>query len=56
MTEHNRKGEANRRSRGCLTQERMMTFDPELSKINKNKNHENKKQNYFTGIDTTDQQ
>lgn len=26
-----------------------MTFDPELSKINKNKNHENKKQNHFTG-------
>lgn len=32
-----------------------MTFDPELSKINKNKNHENKKQNNFTGLLTTEQ-
>lgn len=33
-----------------------MTFDPELSKINKNKNDENKKQKDFTGLFTTDQQ
>lgn len=32
-----------------------MTFDPELSKINKNKNHENKKQKNFTGLLTTEQ-
>lgn len=37
-----------------LTQELMMTFDPELSKINKNKNYENKKQNDFTELYTTD--
>lgn len=49
MTENNRKCDANRRSHGCLTQELMMAFDPELSKINK-KNHENKKQTDFTGL------
>lgn len=56
MTENNKKCEANWSSRGCLTQELMMAFDPELSKINKKKNHENKKQNDFTWLFTTDQQ
>lgn len=31
-----------------------MAFDPELSKINKNKNHENKKQKDFTGLFTAE--